>query len=109
MVVYFRCGKIGHYSIDCHNPRKQKGYLPMCGNCCQCKHAIHECNKTKPNFLTSQRDWIKGRQAQYKEEDETRNVNHINLQSPIHVVSTQVIKAKQQQLDKTLDFDGSDP
>ena len=72
-------------------------------------YATHECNKIKPNFPPFQRNWIKGRQVQFKEENETQNVNHKNFQSSIHVVSTRATRAKQLQLSKALDAEESDP
>ena len=39
----YRCGEVGHISTNCPNPRKQTGYVPMCGACKEQGHVSVDC------------------------------------------------------------------
>ena len=95
-VTCFCCGEKGHYSNQCLNPRKEVGYTPYCGRCCQLGHLPEDCMALPRKFPPSERDYPKNKQVQFQEQN-SRPSNHISHILPKEdvFVATRTTTAKQ--------------
>jgi hypothetical protein len=78
MIVCWNCDEIDHYRSNCPHPKREVGYIPLCGRCRQQGHTANECTAPKPMSSSSERDWNKAKQVEFQEEKNVaKNVNHI--------------------------------
>ena len=90
-IVCFNCGKLGHCRNDCPNPRKQEGYIPICGRCCESGHISTYCTTIVTEFPPLERNYLPKKQVQINE-----NVNHITQMldsKPVYLTRAQAQKA----------------
>ena len=50
----YQCGEVGHISTNCPNPRKQTGYVPMCGTCKEQGHVSEDEGWCHPSVTWDQ-------------------------------------------------------